>query len=101
VVVTSHYCPECCTNWAPYMTSSGACPECGTGTKRVQADVDDDAMRRYHAAFHARAARERSAHRHAQFEEYYAQRELVRARRELDALPTAQPTYRPRSRRVA
>jgi hypothetical protein len=61
-------------NWHPYQCAEGSCPECGRGTKRSYEPASDDADVRHRAALSAAIRRDR----YAQFEAYYAERELQR-----------------------
>jgi len=84
----SFFCPVCVTNWSPHHTFDGACCECSTGTRRVNAAASPDADARHKAALRKRIDRERSAHKHAQFDAFYAERERARevAAREVAAI---------------
>ena len=73
--MTSNYCPECLTNWAPYHCEDGACPNCETGTIRRQEPVSEDAGNLHREILRKRAARELSEHKHRQFEEFCARRD--------------------------
>ncbi len=72
----TYYCPQCVTNWYPFMCRDGACPECGTGTKRqTRSFVTADALERFEVV----KARRASQFAHERFEAYYAERELARS----------------------
>lgn len=71
-------CTVCLRNWAPYMCEKGACPSCGSGTRRTNEPVDDDAVEVHKAALAERAARERSEHNHREFDAYMAKRDAAR-----------------------
>jgi hypothetical protein len=70
----TYYCNDCVMNWHPYQCTDGCCPECGNGTKRTQEPASPDAESRHRAALAAAIKRDR----YAQFEAYYAERELQR-----------------------
>ncbi len=76
--MTSYFCPECLTNWAPYHCDAGVCPKCKTGTILRQEPVSEDAGNLHRDLLRKRAARERSEHLHREFEEYCAKRDAER-----------------------
>ncbi len=71
----TYYCAECVVNWHPYQTDQGACPKCGSGTRRLHEPASDDAD----DLFAAIKARRDSEDKHVRFEAFYAERELRRA----------------------
>lgn len=75
----THRCSICDTNWAAFMCSGGACPECATGTTRSHDALSPDAELRFKATMRARAAREASEHKHKLFDEFCARRDAERA----------------------
>lgn len=46
----TYFCAACDTNWAAYMAIDSACPECGTGLRRSQEPMSEDAPARHRAA---------------------------------------------------
>jgi hypothetical protein len=75
----TYYCSECVTNWAPYMTDNGMCPECRTGTKRQPNEpMTTGIVERHRIVVAARL----SASKHAHFDAYYAAREATRTVRD-------------------
>lgn len=76
----SFYCGECVVNWAPFMTTDGACPVCGSGTvRKPREDPSPEAADLHKAALRARIAREKSEHNHKLFEDFVERRDALRA----------------------
>jgi tRNA(Ile)-lysidine synthase TilS/MesJ len=72
----TYYCGDCEVNWSPHHCNGGACPECGSGTKRHTTEpISDDAWPRAELAKVEQAFRERQD----AFELYYTERQLTRA----------------------
>lgn len=94
----TYECSSCDVRWLPYQTNAGACPMCGSGTKRTNAGASPNAA----DLFRALKAKGESAALHERFDEFYADRERKRAAQVTEAIDSLEiigqlPTREPES----
>jgi hypothetical protein len=67
-------CEACAIDWAPAHTRGGACPGCGSGTKRITtAEPDSDAAAQYRRIVAAETDLQRKLTLYLRFDEFYEQ----------------------------
>lgn len=72
-VKMTYRCGACSVDWAPAHTRAGACPQCGSGCKRVTtAEPDADSEILYRTVLLVENEAERKRIRDAEFEVYYS-----------------------------